>query len=601
MRPATTPQLRQVLARGSFDAQWTMDVFYDGLRRMQDVPVTNVQINEDGTAKVQQSGSLVIVWQDPQGKSIAPRTVDDILSPFGTALRLYQIISTGPLFTERVPMGSFVISDTPTIESVPWSFNGRILSKGDRIKVTFKDPFYKVQRNRFDVPGVTPSLTSVYAEIQRLTRLPITRNPLVPDGPIPRAMVYEEDRLDAVYELANVLDALPYMMADGTVSLRPKNWTPVVDTIAAANAGADPADISPASYTAWTEQARNLIPTPNPTVYAGSGWATSAGAFNAPKDGEWLKVVHTSTVTGYWFTDGIGEAIAVGDVVTLAVQYRVDAMGTQAATHVRVTPHRRSTNSYFIDSISYLPIVVGKVETVMLQWTATVAMAADDLDIAIASATSTGGFATVSTGWGWSVRRPTIVRGAVAVEPFSGDTQPGGGLQRTRYVGTANASPSVLETRQIIPAVPAPHVPSRGTLIGVGRGMSAEGVYNRVVVRAQGQQAGVLAADEIVDGPLRAANVGDADSPFGRVPYFLSSQFITTIAQAVAEVRKWLPRVSRPQAAIMDIEEVLNPLREVGDVVTIMRVGETFPARVVKVRRTSAKTQVTSVMVVPSA
>lgn len=594
MRTASTPQLRQVLARGSFDSQWTMDVFYDNQRRMQDVPVTNVQMSEDGTAKVQQGGSLVIVWQDPAGKSIAPRTVDDLLSPFGTTLRLYEIISTGPLFTERVPMGSFVISDTPTIESVPWSFMGRVLSKGDRIKVTFKDPFYKVQRNRFDVPGVTPSLTSVYAEIQRLTRLPITRNPQVPDGPIPRAMVYEEDRLDAVYELANILDALPYMMSDGTLSLRPKNWTPVVDVIAAANAGDDPADLAPLSYTAWVEQSRNIFTNPR--------WASTTlmGLYNSS----------TAAVAGgvVTVTAGVNDApslfsmlypVPLGAGLPWSARFQVRRKpGDSAQRALSIRPQAYNVGS----GVTWATVGNGN-QTVTLtdEW--------QDVEFYGYVQAATGnnvGVQFVRTGpWplgqGFEVRR--VIQSPTSFCPmyYDGATQPDGGIQRTRWLGAVDASISVIETRQVIPAVPGLQLPNRGTLLRVGRGMSAEGVYNRVVVRAQGQQAGVLAADEIVDGPLRAANVGGADSPFGRVPYFLSSQFIVTIAQAVAEVRKWLPRVSRPQAAIMDIEEVLNPLREVGDVVTILRVGETFPARVVKIKRTSGKTQTTSVMVVPSA
>lgn len=378
-----SPRLPLVLARGGFDSRWVCDVFYDGIRQMQDVLIEDVKLTEDGTAKVQQSGSMTIIYQGRRGESIAPQGVEDILSPFGTTLVLYILITDGPKFEERVPMGTFVVSDTPTIESVSWSFRGQALSKGDRISVTFKDPFYKVLRNRFDVPGVTPSLTSCYAEIQRLTRMSVTRALDVPDAPIPRAMVYEEDRLDAIYELASKsVDGIPYMTSDGSLSIRPNAWTDPVDEITAAN-----------------------VP----------------------------------------------------------------------------------------------------------------------------------------------------------------------GRSRT------------------------------GTLVRVKRGMSADGVYNRVVVRAQGQQAGVLAAGEITDGPLRAANTGGLDSPFGRVPYFLSSQLVTTPEQAQAEVQKWLPRVSRPQAVVLDIEEIMNPLREVGDVVTVRRVGEEFPARVVKVQRTKAKTQTTSVLVVPSA
>lgn len=375
MRPHSA-ELRDVLRGGAFNSRWVVDVFYDDIRAERDVPVTAVTFNEDGTAKIQQSGTLVIVWQDSYGNSVAPQAVGDLFSPFGTTLRLYKIITLGGLFQERVPMGTFVVSDTPEIDSVRWSFFGRSRVKGEKIKLVFKDPFYKVQRNRFYVPGVTPSLASVYDEIQRLTLLPVTRS-TVTDGTIPRALVYDEDRLEAVYELANVLDAVPYMTADGTVSLRPNVWGSAVDTIDAANASED----------------------------------------------------------------------------------------------------------------------------------------------------------------------------------------------------------------------------GRGTLVSASYGMSAEGVYNAVVFRGQGQQAGVLASAQITEGPLRVANANGSDSPFGRVPYFMSSQLVKTPAEAAAIVATWLPRVSRPQATILTITEVENPLREVGDVVTVRRAGQEFPGRVLSVLRTVGKTQTTRVVV----
>lgn len=587
---AATSQLRKVLARGSFDSQWTADVFYDGQRRFQDVPVKDVQMDEDGTAKIQQSGSLTIVWQDPRGGSIAPHSVEDVLSPFGTELVLYQIISDGPLFVERVPMGTFVISDVPEVSSVPWSLYGRALVKGDQIKVTFKDPFYKVSRNRFDIPGITPSLSSVYGEIQRLTRLPVTENPLVPDGPIPRAMVYEEDRLDAVYELASVLDATPYMVSDGTVSLRPNSWNVPVDEIAAANAGDPVRELSPASYTAWTEQRRNLLESPVHSLST-AGWSGS-GTRTPVASGMRLSVgaiSNNSSILWRTSTPAIDPSQAAG-----SARYRV-TLGAGATSPVTLKAQVFWGAAGWGEAGAFVTIAPGETRDVTVDGDPTKAGASY-----FRPTLRTG--ASITEAVELTVADGTVYESApYAGELFTGNSAPGGGLHRTRWLGAVNASSSVAESRDIIPAVMGPDIPRRGTLIRVTRGMSAEGVYNRVVVRAQGQQAGVLAAGEIGDGPLRAENPEGADSPFGRVPYFMSSQFITSVAQALAEVRKWLPRVSRPQALVMDIDEVLNPLREVGDVVTVRRKGEVFPARVVKIKRTSDKTQTTSVMVVPNA
>src|SRR5690606_12996792 len=108
-------------------------------------------------------------------------------------------------------------------------FEGRTITTGSVIDVTFKDRFLRVKDDRFDVPGVPPSLTSVYDELARLTGLQITRT--VADEPITRSVAYEEDRLKAIYDLAALLDSTPYMTSDGTLSLRPKTPGAPVDTL----------------------------------------------------------------------------------------------------------------------------------------------------------------------------------------------------------------------------------------------------------------------------------------------------------------------------------------------------------------------------------
>jgi len=771
-----TQQLRQVLARGGFDSRWVCDVFYDGVRQMQDVDLEDVKFTEDGTAKVQQSGSLEIIYQGSHGDSIAPRGVEDILSPFGTALALYMLISDGPQFEARVPMGTFVVSDTPTIESVRWTFRGNSLTRGDRIVVSFKDPFYKVLRNRFDVPGVTPSLSSTYAEIQRLTRLTVTRALEVPDKPIPRALVYEEDRLDAVYELAKAVDAIPYMRADGSLSLRPNAWGAPVDTISAANANPERREITPEDRTGWTERARNhfthpSFELPGPPVevrrnrfkqpipataamyvgsranvtfatdpagnyarattvdtsgavyynltavanrvpatpgeqvqyrmqvrngagsggaylrmfaldsagnyigavgadsplYTGAGWgdieitrtapagAASVGVYVLMASGQPmgatldLRKVYAGTPTPYYFdgsaspdidltaswvgtvnaSESILTGITVAGVVAsgcLAIrstqwvksgQYSLRLIPTNASSNVTyaylAVPAALTASGTALVTFRQEGALTGTlwaqrgrpytVAPMTQPAQAPNAEGETELRWSWTGLTSTtlalphGGMAGSGDVWYDALM---LAQGVYSGPYRDGSQNPGGGLERTRWLGTPDASVSVYETREIVPAVYAPTPPQQGTLIRVKRGMTAEGVYNRVVVRASGQQAGVLAAGEIDDGPLRASNTGGLDSPFGRVPYFLSSQYVTTAVQAEAEVRKWLPRVSRPQAVVLDIEEIVNPLREVGDVVMIKRLGEEFPGRVVKVQRSKAKTQTTSVLVVPS-
>ncbi|MFJ3029816.1 hypothetical protein ACIPEQ_13315 [Curtobacterium sp. NPDC087080] len=371
MRPGSSA-LRDVLT-GSFDRRWLIDVFYDGVRVLQDVPCTRPDFTDDGSQLVQSTGTTTIVYQGDFADSIAPTDVGDLLAPFGAQVEVYMIVTAGPGFSERVRMGRYMIAETPSVVTSRFLFNGGVASRGDRIELTLKDLFYGVQVDRFDTPGSPPSVASAWAEVQRLTGLQVTRS--IADGPIPATVAYQEDRLQGVYDVANYsLDAVACLTADGTVSMRPNTWTAPVDT---------------------------------------------------------------------------------------------------------------------------------------LRW---------------------------------------------------GDA---------------------------------------GTLVDVSRGLANDSVYNKVVVRAydSSQGAAVLASGEVTDGPLRTRNRDGSLSPYRRRPTFYSSQFITTQAQAENYVAKWLPRVSQLAAVEVTLTEVVNPLREVGDVLTVQRVGEQFTARVTGIRRGTASTQETTVEV----
>lgn len=109
-----------------------------------------------------------------------------------------------------------------------------------------------------------------------------------------------------------------------------------------------------------------------------------------------------------------------------------------------------------------------------------------------------------------------------------------------------------------------------GTIVQLGSSLSADGVYNGVVIRGEGDsQQQILAELWITSGALAATAAGGERTPFHRVPYFYSSPFITTSAQATAYAPELLERVSSPRAATLQVTCVTNPLLQVGDVVTV--------------------------------
>jgi hypothetical protein len=364
--------LADVLRSGSFDTQWVADAYYDGERRAVNLPISEPKFDDDASSLVQSTGSCTVLWTPEFADSLSPRFADDTLAPFGSELSVAALVTVGSSI-ERVQMGWYRIDDVPSAEDQFTQFGNREIVIGSRVELSLQDRFRRVQKDRFDVPGSPPSRASVLTEAQRITGLQIVRE--VPDAAIPSSFAYEEERLDPLYDLVEIADAIPYMRPDGTLGQRPITWGSPVDTI----------------------------------------------------------------------TDGPG-----------------------------------------------------------------------------------------------------------------------------------------------------------GTLVDLKRAMSSDKVYNRVAVRSSSTDGAtqVLASAEITTGPLRARNADGSPSPYGRVTYYYSSDFITTRAQAQAYADQTLPRVSSLRVAERQVVELFNPLRQNGDVVTVRSSREApFVGRVAGISRSDGATQTTTLEV----
>lgn len=358
-------RLKGALAAGSFNSRWVADLYYNGQRRMANVPITEPDFTDDGVSLVQSTGSCTVVYQGTFADSLSPTDASSILAPFGAELAIYVVIDVGSTFSERVEMGWYRITETPSAEDVTTIFGGRTITVGSTVKLELQDRFEGVQSDGFDTPGSPPQLASTFAEVIRVTSLQLTKE--IPDGAIARLIAYQQDRLQYVYDLVQQLDAVPYMRSDGTIGQRPNVWPAAVDTL----------------------------------------------------------------------TDG--------------------------------------------------------------------------------------------------------------------DT---------------------------------------GSLLTVGRAMSSSTVYNRVVIRATSDaQAQILAVAQIDVGPLQAPSSTNARTPFGRRTYYYSSDLITTVAQAQAYAPKLLAQVSSIRTATVPVTEKFNPLREVGDVVTVTRRVGTFTGRILNIHRSDEASQ----------
>lgn len=212
----------QGVLTGYFDHHFVADLYYDGARRLQGVPITEPKFSEDGDASIQQSGSVTVQWSDEFATSISPTAVTDPLAPYGAQLWVYCVVEAGP-FSERVEFGRFEIVNVPTAVDQQIQFRGEWITTGSQVELELKELLAGPARESFDVPTAPTGLTSTWDEVGRIAGLSLRRT--VPDAPINRSAVYPDSKLDAIYELMDVmLDAVPHMTADGTLAARPNAW-----------------------------------------------------------------------------------------------------------------------------------------------------------------------------------------------------------------------------------------------------------------------------------------------------------------------------------------------------------------------------------------
>lgn len=213
---------------GSFQKWYVGDIYYDGDRVLAGVPLAGVQLTEDDSRAVKAQGGCTITWSDDFGRSVMPERIGDVFSPFGSELVIYAAVVAGSLY-ELIPMGWFQIVDVPTMRDQTMFFQSNRITTGTVLELKLQDRFIQIQNDPFDVPSAPSQLDSVWDEIASLTGLPQTRT--LPDAPITRSVVYQDDRMQAVLDLSDILDGVPYAAPDGTLEMRPKVWPDPVDTM----------------------------------------------------------------------------------------------------------------------------------------------------------------------------------------------------------------------------------------------------------------------------------------------------------------------------------------------------------------------------------
>jgi hypothetical protein len=218
MRPAQAA-LADIIKGGSFQRELVADVYLGSDRILENIPLEDWSLKGDVDGAIKTSASATVVYTDDFAGSYTPRELTDAFAPFGQELRTYMKISAGNAFNDRIPMGVYRIDEVPSATDAQIQFRERVLTVGSRIELSLMDRFLTVSRARFRSLEQPQSLTSTWAEIARVSRLPITRT--MPDQPIPTSVTYSRSRLDTVQLLASILGGRATMLSDGTLGVIP--------------------------------------------------------------------------------------------------------------------------------------------------------------------------------------------------------------------------------------------------------------------------------------------------------------------------------------------------------------------------------------------
>ena len=217
------------------DARLTVAAWYDGTLREPELPVSTWSVSWDGADNTLIQGKASITVTDPTGR-LAPWGFDEPLSAAGSRLLL-----TFRCGGEAVDLGWFTLSENQPTEQ--WRIVGPNLqwvSGGASIPVQADDLTLLVSDSGFISPEAPPEGATVISEIRRLMAgiCPVTIADGVTDKPVPGSIVYKDDRLAAVQDLARSVNARYRMTGAGSLEVFPLTKTAPVWTIQGGDGGA---------------------------------------------------------------------------------------------------------------------------------------------------------------------------------------------------------------------------------------------------------------------------------------------------------------------------------------------------------------------------
>lgn len=213
-------------------------VWYNGELALRDeLIVSDWSLVHDGDERQNVQGTLNLTVKDPDGK-LSPWAYSDPLAVGGSRIQAFYQVGGA----EEVPQGWYRISKNSSEESwqfrvvkengyrdpgssIPDNYRLTPISTGASIPLTANDLTIEVDRDRFLAPeqpqGESPTVRS---EIERLVgdTLPIVYTNFT-DSPVPKTVVWDDNRMEAVINLLDLAGASFRMTGAGELEVYTKS------------------------------------------------------------------------------------------------------------------------------------------------------------------------------------------------------------------------------------------------------------------------------------------------------------------------------------------------------------------------------------------
>lgn len=192
---------------GTFTRRLFVNVFHGTDRVAEGLAFQAWTLDGDLESAVGVSGAGTVIYPSVSGESMSPVGTKGVLSPFRARVELVMEITAGA-FRERVSLGMFRVTSVPYSSDTTAVVDGVERVVASQVRIGFDSLAEDVRRRGFRLPEQPPQKESCYAELRRITGMPVTET--VPDKAITGNPTWEPKqggRLEAVQQLADQLGA----------------------------------------------------------------------------------------------------------------------------------------------------------------------------------------------------------------------------------------------------------------------------------------------------------------------------------------------------------------------------------------------------------